>query len=330
MDPLFEAYLAALRRRCRSPLTLQANLSALQRLDRSLDQHATEAPRLSLLACEHYFETLLAEYAVSTVRRHLAVVRAAYRYGLRHQLVDRDPTADVKLPRLPDVEPATYSNEQLRAILAAVRNEREQLLVYLFAFAGLRLCELVALTWEQVDLDHQQLKLIGKSGKFRLVPLHPALEQVLREHRAATPFGVRQPVVSPDGRPLAHRTGVATVRTLVRRAGIETANPSHAFRRTVATVMHEQGVRTAVIDRIMGWAPRTVRDRHYLRIAPAAMRDAILTLYRDDPICTTQLKPDTPAPVRTRPALHRFLARETARLEQLERELDLALLNEER
>lgn len=128
---------------------------------------------------------------------------------------------------------------------------------------------------------------------------------------------------STTGR-LAHRTWIDTVGNLVRRAGVEVDGPSHAFRRTVATVMHEQGVRTAVIDRIMGWAPRTVRERHYVRIAPQIMRDAILTLYRDDPICPQQLEsagePDRGHDRRR----EGFLVSETARLERLERELGLS------
>jgi hypothetical protein len=88
--------------------------------------------------------------------------------------------------------------------------------------------------------------------------------------------------------------------------------------------MHEHGVRTAVIDRIMGWAPRTVRERHYVRIAPQVMHDAILTLYRDDPICPQQLAVPTELEPPRAPKQDGFLANETVRLERLERELGLS------
>src|SRR5262249_61864062 len=148
-------------RRRRSPLTLKASAQALRTLQRWLDEHGVAASELSLFECERYFDQLLERGAVSTVRRHLAYVRAAYRYGLRHQLVGCDPTVDVRLPSLPDIEPATYSNQELRAILAATRSEREELAFFLLAFAGLRLGELAALSWEQVDLDRGQLRLTG-------------------------------------------------------------------------------------------------------------------------------------------------------------------------
>lgn len=235
--------------------------------------------------------------------------------------------ASPAFPGQPRREPATYSNDELRAILAAVRSEREELVFFLFAFAGVRLCEAAALSWDEVEFERRQLKLVGKGGKLRLVPLHPALEQVLRGHKLRARPGRAHVVGSIHDQRLAHRTWIETVRVLVDRAEVEIDGPSHAFRRTVATVMHEQGVRTAVIDRIMGWAPRTVRERHYVRIASQVMHEAILTLYRDDPICPQQLDwQRTPAPAPAPPAepgLTGFLVRETERLEGLERELGL-------
>jgi integrase/recombinase XerD len=288
MDAIFEAYLAAQRRRRASPLTLKAVEHALRSAQRWLDAEGIRASELTLLGCEEYFDALLARGAVSSVRRHLAYLRAAYRYAQRHELIGHDPTADVKLPRLPDIEPATYSNEELRAIHAAIRSEREEVCFYLLAFAGLRLGETASLTWREVDLDHWQLRLIGKGGKFRLVPIHPALMDVLRERQASASVETEPVIWTPERRPLASGTLGSYVRKLVDRANVDTAQPSHAFRRTVATVMYEAGVRTRVIERIMGWAPRQMHERHYLRVASDVMHQAILTLYADDPISDRQ------------------------------------------
>jgi hypothetical protein len=129
-------------------------------------------------------------------------------------------------------------------------------------------------------------------------------------------------IISSDtGDRLSTSSWYHTARGLVDRAGVKTRASAHTFRKTVATVMYEQGVRGHVIDEIMGWAPRTVRDRHYIRIAPKAMRDAILTHYQNDPICPEpRQEPDTRWV--TRP-LGDELLREVQRLTQLERELGL-------
>jgi integrase/recombinase XerD len=321
MDVIFEAYLAAQRRRRPSPLTLKAIRHALWQTQRWLDQHDLAASDMTLLCCEEYFDALLERQAVSTVRRHLAYVRAAYRYGVRHELVERDPTADVRLPRLPDHDPATYSNTELQAIHSSIRSEREELVFFLFAFAGLRLGEVAALEWRQVEFERWQLRLAGKGGKLRLVPLHPALTELLREQRARSRR--REQVLGTiNGQRLAANTLGRSVRAIVDRAGVEVAQPSHAFRRTVATVMYEQGVRARVIERIMGWAPRQMYERHYLRVADDAMHQAIRGLYQEDPICERQQRSLQPVAVPvTNAEPSGWLVSETAKLEQLERQL---------
>jgi hypothetical protein len=86
--------------------------------------------------------------------------------------------------------------------------------------------------------------------------------------------------------------------------------------------MYEHGIKEHTIDQIMGWAPRTVRDRHYIRIAPKAMHQAIQTLYHDDPICPAPGEiPTTPST--TSRSLPADLHRELTRLVQLEKELGL-------
>jgi site-specific recombinase XerD len=325
MDAIFEAYLAAQRRRRTSPLTQKAVSHALRSAQRWLDSEGINASELTLSQCEEYFDRLLDRNAVSTVRRHLAYLRAAYRYAERHDLIGSDPTAEVRLPRLPDLEPATYTNDELRAMHAAIRTEREETFFHLLAFAGLRLGETAALTWQSVDLDHWQLRITGKGGKFRLVPLHPALIDLLRERKTEA-VSASDPVIwTPQRRPLAARTLGTYVRALADRADVLTAQPSHAYRRTVATVMYEAGVRTRVIERIMGWAPRRMHERHYLRIATEQMHQAILTLYQDDPISERQRHSLNLRPL-PRPATDSstgWLDQETARLVQLESELGL-------
>ena len=323
MDAIFEAYLAAQQRRRSSPLTIKTVEHTLRSAQRWLDEHQIAPSELTLLECEQYFDELLGRAAVATARRQLAYVRAAYRYGVRHDLVERDPTVDVKLPRLPDIQPQTYSNDELRAIYAAIRCEREEVAFYLFAFAGLRLGEVAELAWERVDFERWQLRLTGKGGKFRLVPLHPALNDVLHEQRARTS---RQEHVLTriDGRELSSNSLGRIVRGLVDRAGVGIDSPSHAFRRTVATVMYEQGVRTRVIERIMGWAPRRMHERHYLRVADEPMHQAILGLYQHDPICDRQERSLRLTSVPATPEATAWLVEETARLKRLEQQLDQA------
>lgn len=309
VNPLFEAYADALRRRRLEPSSIAANLLALRNLDTWLDENNINAQNLDPLNCERYFEEQLDDYHVNTLRHRLSIIRSA--------------TADVKLPRLTDEEPRVYTNDELRTILAAVRTSREERLFFLYAFTGIRQAEAVHLRWDQIDYRNQQIKLIGKGGKFRLIPLHQTLTHILHKHDIP---GRGDYIISArDGGSLSKSCWGQTARGLVDRAGIKTRAPAHTFRKTVATVMHERGARSHTIDAIMGWAPRTVRDRHYIRVAPKTLHQAIHTLYQDDPICPqpNQTPPTPPFPTTTSRSLPTDLQRELTRLAELEQELGL-------
>ena len=322
MNSVFEAYADALERRRLAPSSIVSNLVALRNLDTWLNDHKIDAADLDPLTCERYFEEQLDEYHVTTLRHRLSIIRAAYRYGIRHNLARCDPTADVKLPRLTDKEPRVYTNDELRTILAAIRNSREERLFFLYAFTGIRQGEAVHLRWDQIDYGNEQIKLIGKGGKLRLIPLHPTLTAILHKHDLP---GRGDYIISArNGGRLSKSCWYLTARGLIDRAGIKTRAPAHTFRKTVATVMYEHGVRGHVIDGIMGWAPRTVRERHYIRVAPKAMHEAIRTLYQDDPICPKPSQTPLPAAHVSR-SLPADLQRELSRLVELERELGLQI-----
>jgi integrase/recombinase XerC len=315
---LFERYIASLERRRVSPLTIKANRHALSLFERWLAGRQRDADAVGVDDCELYLDERLRTHAVATVRRDLAMIRGAYRHALQRGLIRIDPTAGIRLPPLPDHDPVIYSTEQLQAIHAAIRDEREQLIFFLLAFAGLRLCEATSLTWANIELPNTQLRLIGKGGKRRVVPLHPALERLLAQHHAERVDGPLVATVTSGH--LANRTWSSIVSRLVSRADVHVSHPSHAFRRTVASELYANGVRTHIIDRLLGWAPRTVRDRHYIRIADGAMRDAIATLYQRSPIC-----PDQPQGRRRPPvAAPDVLVADVARLTKIEAALDPA------
>lgn len=172
-----------------------------------------------------------------------------------------------------------------------------------------------------VEFERWQIRLAGKGGKLRLIPLRPALDEVLREHRAVA--GHRERLLATvNGHWLSPNTLGRSVRELVDRAGVEVDQPSHVFRRTAATAMCEHGVRAWVIDRIVGWTPRQMYERHPLRVADQAMHDAIRGLDRDDPICDRQTQTLQPVAVpATNAEPSAWLVAEAAKLERLEQQL---------
>ena len=280
LHPLFEAYLSHLERKGRDPKTVARNRSSLVRLERWLVELGVDANDVTEILLEEYAAWLRSTLAETTAHRETAHFKAAYRYAARMGMIEASPAANVEAPKVAEVEPEVFSNAELRQIRASIMDDLEEVIFYGLAYGGLRRHELVELTWAAVDLDQQFMTIRGKGSKLRRVPLHPVLAEVLASHRRRHPD--TETVLSRGGslRNVNHRLG-----RLLERAGVDGGNrPAHRFRKTVATVLYEEGVQADVIDKIMGWAPTSIRQRYYTRVADHSLYEAILKLYQSDPI----------------------------------------------
>jgi integrase/recombinase XerD len=284
-DPILAAYRSRLERKRVEPATLINAVQAHTRFGRYLDEIDRTAATITPLEMEEYFDQLQVTLAPTTVRSHLTQIGAAYRYAQKLGTITRNPTVDVPVPRLPDVEPETFTNDGLRSIWQACENVRDRLLFIGLAYTGVRDHELRLLKWCDVDLPRQQMTVLGKGKKIRLVPIHPLWAEALAK---AQPNARTDYVVHTNrnfgNRPVTYRHQYEQLQRLLGRAGVE--GSAHVFRKTVATVLDEEDVRESVIDEIMGWAPRTVRRRHYTRLRPERVYQGMLALYRSDPIIT--------------------------------------------
>lgn len=212
-----------------------------------------------------------------TRRLHLENLSAAYNYAVHRRLLPVAPTETVRLPREPDKEPRILETHELRHILGNVMTAEQELLVTTLMYTGMRRSEARFLKWD--DVSPQSIRVIGKGDKLRHIPLHPALGEAILDQGS---LPARNTYLFP-GRGGGPRTDSSLWYVLEKVRG-NVLCTFHDFRRTVATSLAENDVPEGIIDRIMGWAPRTVGRRYYIRRADHRMQEAILALYREDPI----------------------------------------------
>lgn len=218
------------------------------------------------------------EHAPRTRRLHLECLSAAYNYAVRRGVLQIAPTETVRLPREPDKEPRILENSELRHILGNTMTEQQELLVTLLMYTGMRRMEVQHLKWEDIAPDTVTVTN-GKGGKLRHVPLHPALAEAIFTHSQPT-----SPYVFPAAWGKTGPISQSALVAILEKVRGNVLCSFHDFRRTVATSLAENEVPEGIIDRIMGWAPRTVGRRYYIRRADNRMQEAILKLYADDPI----------------------------------------------
>jgi len=212
----------------------------------------------------------LAEIAARPLRQHKGgqVVEVAGRHvseGTQHAyaraaraflrfLVEEDYRQEpikVDMPRLAVQELPALTGEQVRRIIDACQQARDKALVTVLVDTGLRLSEVCALDWGDIDLETGEVRVRkGKGGKDRRVIIGPKTRRSLLYYRRGLPHGEDDPVwltypgtsvCTPGYRsPRLQRSGVIMMlRRLRKRTGI--AFSCHTLRRTFATLYLRNG-----------------------------------------------------------------------------------------
>lgn len=217
-------------------------------------------------------------YAPATANKHLAALRgalkAAWRMGLvdsedYHRAVDLRPIAGTRLPAGRDVDGA-----ELAALLAhctadeTAAGARDAAIVALAYLSGARRSELASLHLADVDTVPPAVRVRGKGGKERLVPLSPAIGPLL-ERWLDSRGGWDGPLFCPIDRSGALRrgrgvTGEAIRQVLARRAmaaGVAALSP-HDLRRTYAGDLLDAGADLPAVQQLMGHASPSTTSRY--------------------------------------------------------------------
>src|SRR5437588_7191100 len=114
--------------------------------------------------------------APATLQRKVACLRSFYRYLRREQLLQDDPTAQLRGPRSIGRLPKVLSRDEVSRLLAtphgsAPAAQRDRALLETMYACGLRASEAIALTVSQIDLESATLQAFGKGSKERIVPI---------------------------------------------------------------------------------------------------------------------------------------------------------------
>lgn len=156
-----------------------------------------------------------------------------------------------RLPALPRGRrgfTGALSWSEVEALLAASRDFWDAVIVAFMSESGLRVGELLSLTWGDVDLERGEARVRGKYGKERIVVLGPITRMLLSEAAARLKPSPRDRVV-----PLSYKAVYKRLKSLARRAGVpeERVRP-HVLRHTFATEALRRGMSLASLQRLLG------------------------------------------------------------------------------
>ncbi|KQS64343.1 recombinase XerD [Modestobacter sp. Leaf380] len=217
--------------------------------------------------------------SATSAARAVVAVRGLHRFALLDGLVPDDVAAQVRPPAPARRLPKAVTVEQVEALLEAAgldegpRGLRDRALLELLYGTGARISEAVGLAVDDLDLTHGSVRLAGKGGKQRVVPVGSyairAVEAYLVRGRPAlaTGSGVRGALfLNARGGRLSRQSAWAVLRTAAERAGLaEVADLSpHTLRHSFATHLLDGGADVRVVQELLGHASVTTTQVYTL------------------------------------------------------------------
>lgn len=228
------------------------------------------------------FEATLAGEARATAMRRMSALRSLLKH-LRRQ--GADLAADLPATggqRRAKTLPKALSYAQLTRMLdgpnvGTPTGLRDRALMELIYGGGLRVSEAVAATRADLDLELRAIRVLGKRGKARVVPLPeatvPWLARYLAESRPALARAASPLVLLSDtGKPLARQRAYTVLARYAAGAGIETSVGPHTLRHTYAVHLVQGGADLRAVQELLGHASIST-TQVYTALDMAEVRD---------------------------------------------------------
>jgi len=200
-----------------------------------------------------------------SVQRRLSAVRSFYEYLQREKHANRNPATDVRAPKAAKRLPVTLDADQMARLLefrvSDTLSNRDKAIMELFYSSGLRLAELVSLDLIDIDLADATVRVLGKGGKTRIVPVGRQAVAAVREWLKARAGLIKAGpgeaqnaavFVSRTGRRLGARAIQLRVDSWARAQGIAARVHPHMFRHSFASHLLESSQDLRGVQELLG------------------------------------------------------------------------------
>lgn len=198
-----------------------------------------------------------------TSARRLSTLRQFFHWALREKRLAADPTAQIEAPRLGRPLPKSLSEAEVEALLGAPDTDsaegmRDRAMLEVLYATGLRVSELVTLQPDQLSLGQGLVRVVGKGGRERLVPLGDEavdwVRRFMRGARAELLSGQPCDALFPTrrGGGMTRQAFWYRIKRHAAAAGIRQALSPHTLRHAFATHLVNHGADLRVVQLLLG------------------------------------------------------------------------------
>ena len=205
----------------------------------------------------------------STIARKLSAVRSFYRYLVHHGYIDVNPSDAVQTPKQDQPIPTYLPIDDMFRLLASVKTDtllglRNRTMFETLYSTGIRVSELAGLDVQDIDFHEHVIRVKGKGGHERMVPIGKTALSSIEAYRKQIESKDRvtqSQAEAVSGDPLFlnkfnTRLSVRSIARILekttRECGIAIPVSPHAFRHTFATHMLDAGADLRVVQELLG------------------------------------------------------------------------------
>ena len=206
-------------------------------------------------------------YTKTTVARKIASIRAFYKFLYSEEIIENNPSDAICAPKRPKSLPDFMSEEEVENILRNVKIEtpagyRNRVIFELLWVSGMRISELSNLNYENLNLEQNEIRVLGKGSKERIVLIPDKTKENLKNYIDNVSDLICKTKKTPSSPLFINYNGFRLQNQSIRKALNEVVQKielpkkitPHVFRHSFATRLLENGADLRIVQELLGHA----------------------------------------------------------------------------
>ncbi len=221
------------------------------------------------------FLASLSDLSASSTRRTLYGISSFFEYLVNMEIIETNPAAPVDPPKVKRALPAIPTRPQCQRLIEACDTAREQAIIGLLLFAGLRRSELLGLEMADLAADLSMVTVRGKGGVERAIPVSNNLRTILTKYLQVREGDGTSLILNEARKRMGPTTLYRIFGRILERAGLgDSGITPHSLRHAFASILVREGVDVATISDLLGHS-NIATTSVYLHATPEGKRAAV-------------------------------------------------------
>ena len=197
-----------------------------------------------------------------SINRKISTLKSFYNFLLRISEIKTSPLEGISMLKFYAEKQIPFSEEEMKHLLLILEEAQvellDKLIIEVLYQTGMRRAELCNLPLENVNFSRNEIVVIGKGNKERIVPISPDLSKVLKiyylEHRKPTAEAEKYFFVSSKGKKITEKFVYFMVTSYLSQVSLKEKKSPHILRHSFATHVLNGGAEISKVKKIMGHA----------------------------------------------------------------------------